>query len=53
MREVALAKVGHLQLWSPEWPPRTLDKRARGAERDLQCPMDRMLVEGIAERACR
>jgi hypothetical protein len=53
LRKSVVCNCGALDPACPEWPPRTLDKPARGTERDLQCPMDRMLVEGIAERACR
>src|SRR5262249_44369187 len=34
----------------PAWRAQTLGERARGAERDLLCPVDRMPMEGVAKR---
>src|SRR5262245_14657552 len=34
----------------PAWRAQTLGERARGAERDLLCPVDRLPMEGVAKR---
>src|SRR5215471_5738972 len=35
----------------PAWRTQTLGERARGAERDLLYPVDRMPMEGVAKRS--